>query len=62
MADIAAAFVGLIRRAAAGKPFSRLARCPKCNATRKFVVAAETGTTAESIYRCEACGLAVTLD
>lgn len=55
---LAAAFIRLIGRAAAGLSHTRLARCAKCQRTTKHVLAAETESTHETIYRCEVCGLA----
>ena len=49
-------FSSLIRRAAAGLTHTKLARCPRCGVVRRHVLAAETVTTGETIYTCEACG------
>ncbi|MCC6192093.1 MAG: hypothetical protein IT318_23940 [Anaerolineales bacterium] len=57
----AVVFIRLIGRAAAGLPHVRLARCPRCAAVTRHVLAAETATTHESIYRCERCSRAQAL-
>ena len=56
MSNLAAAFIRLVGRAAAGLPNVRLARCPRCQATTRHILAAETASTRETIWRCERCG------
>ena len=58
MSDLAATFIRLVGRAAARLPHVRLVRCARCQRVTCHVLAAETTSTHESIYRCESCGLA----
>ena len=62
MSEPEATFIRLVGRAAARLPHVRLVRCPRCQRVTRHVLAAETPTTHESIYRCDRCNLAQALE
>lgn len=50
-------FTSLVRRAASGRPNTKLARCARCQGVTRHVIAAEVVSTGEEIFTCEKCGL-----
>lgn len=50
-------FTSLVRRAARGRPNTKLGRCARCQGVTRHHIAAEVVTTNEEIWTCGRCGL-----